>query len=140
MGILGSVVQPLVLSMLRTLQHLFLCCCVTLEFIGDDYPWCKALFLQQFAKESFRRLRVSMPLQQDIQDVSFRVYCPPQIVLLFFDRHHDLIEMPFVGKIRSFAPYLISILLSEFLTPFPDGFVGHLNPPVQHHFLNVPVA
>jgi hypothetical protein len=67
MRILGSIIQPLMLSMLHGLHHLLLCCLVTLEFVGDNYPWHEALFFQEFAEESMCRLCISMSLQQDIQ-------------------------------------------------------------------------
>jgi hypothetical protein len=63
MGVLGSIVQPLMLSMLHVLHHLFLRRFVTLEFIRHDDLWHEALFFQQFAKESFGCLCIPMPLQ-----------------------------------------------------------------------------
>ena len=71
MGVLGSIVQPLVLSMLYVLHHLLLRCFVTLEFVGDNHPWHEALFFEEFAKESLCRLCVPMALEQDFQDVPF---------------------------------------------------------------------
>lgn len=62
MGVLGSIVHPFVLSMLHVLHHLLFCRFVAFEFIRDDDPWHKALFFQQFAKESLGCLRVPMPL------------------------------------------------------------------------------
>ena len=49
MGILRSIVQSLVLSMLHTLEYLFFRCFVAFEFIGDDHAWGEALLLEQFA-------------------------------------------------------------------------------------------
>jgi len=48
--------------------------------------------------------------------------------------------MPFVGDERAFAAKLIGVLLSEFLTPFPNCFIRHLDPTIEHHFLDIPVA
>jgi hypothetical protein len=48
--------------------------------------------------------------------------------------------MPFVCDVGTLAPQLIGVLLSELLTPFPNRLVGHFNPAIEHHFLNVPVA
>ena len=58
MGVLAKVVQALVLSMLHVLHHLFLRRFVTLEFVRHDDPWHEASFFEEFAKESFGRLRV----------------------------------------------------------------------------------
>ena len=38
------------------------------------------------------------------------------------------------------ATNLIGICLSELSAPFADGFIRHLNAPIEHHFLNVAVA
>ncbi len=140
MRILAQVVQPLMLSMLHVRHHLLLRCFVTFEFVSDNHPWHEALFFEQFAEESLRRLRVPVSLQQDIQHVPFPIHCPPQVILLLFERHHYLIKMPFVSNVRTFTPKLIRILLPEFLTPFSNCFVSHLNSSIQHHFLNVSVA
>ena len=101
-----------------------------IELIGHDHPWHEALFLQQFAEEPMCRLRVSMSLQQDIQHVALGIHRSPQIILLPFDCDYHLIQMPLVRNIRTFALQLIRVLLSKFLAPFPNRFVGHLNPSV----------
>lgn len=49
MGVLGSIVQPFVLSMFYVLHHLLLRCFVAFEFIGDNHSWHEALFFQDFA-------------------------------------------------------------------------------------------
>jgi hypothetical protein len=59
--------------------------------------------------------------------VPLRIHRRPQVVLLFFDRHRHLIEMPFVCHVWAFTTKLIGVLLSEFLTPFPNRFIRHLN-------------
>ena len=107
MGVLGSIVQPLVRSMLYVLHHLLLRRFVALKFVGNDYSWHKTLLLQQFAKESLCRLRIPMSLQQDFQRVPLDIHCPPQIILLLFDHHHHFIQMPFVGDEWAFAAKLI---------------------------------
>lgn len=131
MGILGSIVQSLMLSMLHVRHHLLLRCFVTFEFVSDNHPWHEALFFEEFAEESLRRLRVPVSLQQDIQHVRFPIHYPPQIILLLFERHRHLIKMPFVFNVPTFAPKLIRILLPEFLTPFSNCFVSHLNPSIS---------
>ena len=35
---------------------------------------------------------------------------------------------------------LIGGLLSEFLAPFPNRFISDFDSPVQHHFLDIPIA
>ena len=140
MGVLGSIVQPLVRSMLYVLHHLLLRRFVTLEFVGDDDPWHEALFFEEFAKESLCRLRIPMPLQQNFQDFSLRIHCSPQVVLLLFERHHHFIQMPFISDERTFPTKLIGLLLPEFLAPLPHRFIGEFDAAIQHYLLNVPVA
>jgi len=48
--------------------------------------------------------------------------------------------MPFVRHVWTLAPELIRILLSEFLAPLLNRFVSHFDAPIQHHFLDIPVA
>ena len=140
MGVLGSIVQPLMLSMFYALHYLLLCCFVTLEFVGNNHPWHEALFFQQFAKESLGRLGVPMALQQDFQHSPLGIHRSPQIILLRLDRHYYFIQMPFIVDERTFAAKLIHVLLSEFLTPFSNRFIGDLDSPIQHHFLDIPIA
>ena len=56
MRVLRSIVQSLVLSMLHVWHPLFLRRFVALQFVRHNHPWHEALFLQQFAKESFCRI------------------------------------------------------------------------------------
>ncbi len=140
MGVLGSIIQPLVLSMLHVLHHLLLRRFVTLQFIRHDHPWHEALFFKEFAKESLCRLRIPMPLQQDFQHVPLRIYCPPQVIALLLNRHHHFIQMPLISDERAFAAKLIGVLLSEFLAPLPNRFGGDFDPAIQHHFLDIPIA
>ncbi len=140
MGILGSIVQSLVLPMLHVLHHLLLCGFVALKFVGDNHSRHKALPLQQFAEESMCHLCIPMPLYQNIEHGSVCIDRSPQIILLSLEHDHDFIEMPFIGGIRAFAPQLISVLLPKLLAPFSNRFIRHLNPTVLHYFFNVPVA
>ena len=48
--------------------------------------------------------------------------------------------MPFIRDVGTLAPKLMGVLLSEFLAPLPDCFVGDFDPAIQHHLLDVPVA
>lgn len=140
MRVFRPIVQPLVLSMFYALHDLLFGRFVTLEFVGNNHSWHKALFFEQFAKESLGRFRIPMPLQQYFQHSPLCIHCSPQIILPFLDRHYYLIEMPFVSDEGAFASKLIGIPLSELLAPFPNRFIGDLNAPIEHHFLNVSVA
>ena len=113
MGILRSIIQSFVLSMFYAFQHLFLCRFVTRELVGDDDSWCETLLLEQLAKETLGCLCISLSLHQDIQHGPLCIHCPPQIVLLFLNFDHYFIKMPFIRNIRTLAPQLIRVLLSE---------------------------
>ena len=103
-------IQSLVLSVLDTLKHLFFSGFIAFQFIGDDHPWGKALFFEQFAEKSLCCLGIPMPLHQNIQHIPLRIHCSPQVILLSFDRDNHLIKMPFVCNVRAFTPQLIRIL------------------------------
>lgn len=54
-----------------------------------------------------------------------------------FDRHHDLIEMPFVGRARPIPPDLRSKLDTETCHPVPNCFVGNRDAPRRQQIFNI---
>lgn len=60
--------------------------------------------------------------------------------MLLLDYYSHLVKMPFVGDVRTLALHLIRVLLSEFLAPFSNRFVGHLNAAIEHLLLDIPVT
>ncbi len=90
MRILRSIIQSLVLSVLDTLEHLVFSGLIAFQLIGDDHPWGKALFFEQFAEKSLCCLGIPMPLHQNVQHITLRIHCSPQVILLSFDRDNHL--------------------------------------------------
>jgi hypothetical protein len=64
--VLCSIVQTFVLSVLHTLEYLFLGCPIALKFVGDDDAGSEALLFQQFTEEFFGGFRVTSALHQDV--------------------------------------------------------------------------
>jgi len=48
--------------------------------------------------------------------------------------------MPFVRHVETLAPKLVRVLLPEFLASLPNHFIRHLDPAIQHHFLDIPIV
>ena len=96
--------------------------------------------LQQFAKELVCRSLVAMTLHQNIEDLTVGIDGPPEVILLAFDREHDLIEMPLISRLGATAANLIGICLSKLFAPLADGFIRYLDTPIEHHFLDISVA
>lgn len=74
MGVFGSIVQALMLSVFYTLEYLFLGCCVAFKFVRDNHPRRKALLLEEVAEELLGRFGVLSALHQDVQYIAFLVY------------------------------------------------------------------
>ncbi len=82
---------------------------------------------------------MAMVLHQDINDLALLLDGSPQIVLLTPNFDDNFIEIPLVSEFRT-TTNLISVDLSKLETSFADSFIGDLNVPIQHHFLNISKA
>ena len=140
MRILDAVVQTLMLPEFEAFEHFSFGCFVAFQFVGHDDPRHKACRLEQFAKELLIHSFVTIALNQDIKDLPFDIHCPPYVALLALDGDHDLIEMLFTCGFRATATNLIHVDLSKFFAPLANGCVGHLNAPIDHHFLDIAVV
>ena len=139
-GILRTVVEVAALAMFDAGQEFPLRGTVALELIGHDDPRDVLAPFEELAEERLRGFLVPPALHQDIEDMTVLIDDPPQIVPLTTDREKDLIQMPLVTLLRAPAPELIGILLAEFATPFPDGFVRDDHAADEQEFFHIPVA
>ena len=57
-------------------------CGVTLQFVGDQHPWCVTQAHEELAKKAFRRLLVTPALHEDIEHMAILVDCMPQVMVL----------------------------------------------------------
>lgn len=69
--------------------------------------------------------------------MAFLVDCAPEIMVLTFDRQHDLVEMPFVAPSWLTPTQLIGILLAEPQSPLADRLVGHDDTPAGNQLFDV---
>jgi hypothetical protein len=139
-GILRTVVEVAVLAMFDAGQEFPLRGTVALELIGHDDPRDVLAPFEELAEELLRGFLVPPALHQDIEDMTVLIDGPPQIVPLTTDREKDLIQMPLVTLLRAPAPELIGILLAEFATPFPDGFVRDDHAADEQEFFHIAVT
>lgn len=93
---------------------------VTFKFVGHHHSRSKTLLLQKLMEKTLGSLGISMPLHKDVEHVALGIYRSPKVVLLSLDRDNNLIEMPFISKVGTFAPHLVGISLPKLLTPFPN--------------------
>ncbi len=70
MRVLRSIIQPLVRSVLYTLEHLILGSFVAFQLVCHDHSWYKALLLEEFAEKPLGCLGIPMPLHQDVEHVA----------------------------------------------------------------------
>jgi hypothetical protein len=52
----------------------------------------------------------------------------------------DLVQVPFVSRLRATATQPIGVVLPKLPTPLADGFVGHGDAAFEQEFLHITVA
>jgi len=124
-GILCAIIEIPMLAMFYPWENLAHGGSVALEFVRDDDARDVGQSFQEFAKELLCRSLVTPPLHQDIEHVPILIDCPPQIMVLAFDRQKHFIEVLLVSRLRAAATELISILLAKLATPLADRLIGH---------------
>jgi hypothetical protein len=80
--------------------------------------------------------RVSLVLNQNIENEAILINGAPKPVLLAGDRDDNLIHMPFVAARRSPLAELIGEGFAELLSPSAHGLVGHANPTRRKYLLD----
>jgi len=113
--ILRSIVQTLVLPVFNAWDQRFFSRPIASQFVGDNDSGGKTRQFQQFAEEFLRRSLVAMRLHEDIEDLTVCIHGPPQVILLTFNRDHDLVQMPLVGRLGTTTTNLMGVGLSKFL-------------------------
>jgi hypothetical protein len=125
MGVLGAIVERAVLAMCHTGHDLAVGGTVALQRIRDDHPRNILAALEQLAEEFLGRLLVPPTLDQDIQDMTILIHCPPQIVAGATERQKNLIQVPLIPRLRPSVSKLSGIRLAKLTAPFPDRFIRH---------------
>jgi len=87
--------------MLDARHQLGFCGGIGTQLVGHHHTRGGTLVLEQLAHQTHSGRLVPSALQQGIEDVTVGIDSAPQPVFLSLDRHHHLIEVPFVGKVAS---------------------------------------
>jgi hypothetical protein len=76
----------------------------------------------------------------NIDDRSVLVHGSPQVMLDSIHLEEHFIHVPFHSDPSSFGSQLGGVEGAEFVAPFTDCFIGHLDASFRHHLLNVAIA
>jgi hypothetical protein len=71
---------------------------VASKLVGNDPDWFASLAAQEFSKESFCGVLITMRLDQNVDDVAVLIHGTPQILLLGVDPNEDLIQVPAIAE------------------------------------------
>jgi hypothetical protein len=123
MGILRSVIETFVLTVLDAGHDLSLGGRVASQLIGDQHTRRAALLLKQLAEQAFGGLLIAPALDEDIENEAFLIDGAPEPVLLAGDGDDDLIEVPLVAAARGSPTDAVGKFPSEFQAPLPDRLV-----------------
>jgi hypothetical protein len=104
MRVLAPVIEIPTLAMLDPWENLPLRRTGALQLVRNDDPRHILQALQQLAEKLLRRLFVASALHQNIQDIIVLIHRPPQVMAFAMDRQKNLVQMPFVPRLRATAP------------------------------------
>jgi hypothetical protein len=68
------------------------------------------------------------------------INCTPEVMQLAVNREKDLIQMPFVARLRTTTTQPLRILLAKCATPLADGLVGHDDLSDGHQLFDIAIA
>jgi len=139
-GVLGPIVQPLVLAMLDPKVHLRFRGSVGSELVCDHHTWRRDRAFQKPLHKPQRRRGVPSPLDEDVENEAVLVDRAPEPVCFASDREDDFIHVPFVAASRRPPADLVGERLTEFLSPLAHGLIGHTDPTRSKHLLDHPQA
>jgi len=126
-GVFGAIIEAPMLAVLHTGQDILLGRAIAAKFIGDEPPWNVLAAFEQFAEELLRCRLVPPALDQDIQHVAMLIDGAPQVVRFAADLDENLVQMPFVARLRPTLPQLIGVLLPDAQAPLSNAFVRDLH-------------
>jgi hypothetical protein len=141
MGVLGSIVEALVGSMLDAGHDFSFGGVIGSELVGNYDAWRTALALQQLAHQEFGCLGIATALHQNLQHKPVLIDGAPQPMFLASDRDDDLVEMPFIAELAArTSTNLVGEGASEFFCPQPDRLMRNDDPSRCQHVLDHPQA
>jgi hypothetical protein len=138
MGVLRTVVQPLVASVFGRGQHPLDGRHVAGELVGDNYPRRTASCCEDAAQERHGSLLIPPLLDQNVQHEPILIDCPPQPVLLSSDLQLHLVNVPLVGWPKPPAAQVLGICRPELAAPEADRLVADLDASLGEQLFDVP--
>lgn len=111
--ILRTVVQTLVLAVLKTQTHILHRRRITLEFVGDQDPRGHGALSKQLTHQPLGGMPIAAALHQHIKCAAKLIDCAPQPMLIAIDGDDDFVQMPLVAKDSLSCPNAPRGLLSK---------------------------
>ena len=139
-GILGSVVQTLVLAVLDPRHDLSLRCAIALQLVGDQHPRRAALLLQELSHQALGCLLVTPALDQNVEDDAMLIDRPPKPIFLTLDRDHQFIKVPLVTSFGPSTTQGFRKQPTELQRPLPYSFMTDHDTTGCQHFIHHPKA
>ena len=140
MGVL-TVVAITALAMFLTRAEYPLRGPIALQFICDNNFFVGRTFTPLTNSERTSWLLVVPPtLYKDIEHIVLLIHRAPEVVPFAINSQKDLVQVPFVPRLRVTATQPIGVVLAKLPTPLADGFMGHRDTAFKQQFLHVAVA
>jgi len=134
--VFGSIVQPLVRSMLDRRHDLALCSTIGAKLVCDDALGYPSLLLHQPDQKTLGSLGVPAYLDDLVEHIAVLVNGTPEPVFTADDCHQDLVQMPYIRWVGRFATQAASIDWPELLCPASDRLIRNDDAALQQHFLD----
>jgi hypothetical protein len=116
------------------------CSAVGTKLIGHQLPRSLPLMFQCLTKEALGGSTVSVLSDQNIDDISILIYCPPQVVAYSLNRNEHFIDTPDVPKPTLFPAQRSSIDRSKLDAPGSDRLVRDGDSSLREQVLDIAKA
>ena len=135
--ILGTVIQSSASSMFDRRDDFAVGAGVACKLVGYQRSWTVLESLEELSEKAFGGVCVASALHQNVEHFAFLVHRPPQVDELPVDLADYFIEMPGIPTPTPPVTQTTGVLGTELQTPQANGFMGHHNAALQHHFLGI---
>src|SRR5262250_3744534 len=140
MGVLTPIIEIAALTVLYAREHLALRRAIAFEFIGDDHAWHVEQAFEELAEELLGRALIASALHENVEYVVVLIDSAPQVMPLTTDCQEDLVQIPFVARLRTPPSQPIGVVLPKLATPLANGFVGHRDAAFEQELFHIAVA
>ena len=141
MRVLGSVVEPLVTTVISAGHGPLDGWHITSQLVGDNDPRLNAILrVEHTVQEALCGVLVTSTLNQDVQHGSVLVDGTPQPVPTLVDRERHFVQVPLVAVARMAPTKLACQQWAELAAPESDGLVTDLDPALGEQLLDIAVA